>query len=55
MAINSECPIDKNHIIDDYGCLECFMNQANLKMWEKIEKDELRVKDLKGRNNDNTQ
>lgn len=54
MVENSECPINKNHRVDDYGCFDCFMNQANQKMWEKIEKDELRVKDLKARTKDNT-
>jgi hypothetical protein len=38
-----ECDRNPNHKeVDDYGCVECFIEFANQKAWEAIEEWEIR-------------
>ena len=32
----NKCKVNPAHEVDDYGCLDCFMDQANQVMWKKI-------------------
>lgn len=36
----TECKIDPSHEVDYYGCIDCFMNECNKRMWEEITKNE---------------
>jgi len=55
MAENFECHIDNTHETDLYGCIDCFMDECLLNMFEDLEKEGLHVKpdkDLKVRKKD---
>ncbi len=59
MAKNFECPIDKTHETDLYGCIDCFFEElSNECLREAWKDDELclkATKDLKEGNGDNIQ
>lgn len=52
-----KCKIDPKHLVDSYGCFDCFweeLTEQTLQEWAKEDED-LRVKsdkDLKARNRD---
>ena len=35
-----KCEVDPKHFVDDYGCIDCFMDKANQMMWKKIIEEE---------------
>jgi len=35
-----KCKVNPKHFVDDYGCLDCFREQANMIMWKRLEEKE---------------
>lgn len=35
-----KCKVNPKHFVDDYGCLDCWTDQANQIMWKKIIEEE---------------
>ena len=39
-----KCKVDPTHNVDKYGCIECFINIANQKLWGRMDKEEEKYK-----------
>ncbi len=36
----NKCKVNSKHLIDDYGCLDCFMEACNRLMWKRLIEEE---------------
>lgn len=41
-----KCKVNPKHFVDSYGCLDCWVNQANQIMWKEIIEEEENAKNV---------